>query len=514
MFGVYSLDLKSAEDIGFYILRDQMLGDSPFFNNVYRRSPFGTDEIGLPKNILVKTGSQSLHLVGSNLIGIAVDEMNVMRKGATTAGRAFKLANDVSRRLESRFMQRGGEIPGVSVLIGSAGSETDFIEKRVRRVAGKKHHYVVRGALWDFVRKDAQGRSKYCGKTFRVQSGNKFFKSKLLDRVTEEDGEYVITPDSAVAEEGCNVVDVPVEHFTAFDIDTDGALRDLAGVSTRAFMKLFSNQERLVASMKNDLPKAFDSQLIAAYLFGPTELAHEFRVTRMCRVRGSKYQPLRHPNAPRYIHIDLAKNTDKAGIAMVHPSSHFIHIAKEDKDDERGLLFDIRKEVEVDFTLAVECGSKKEPIDFANIRRLIFYIKRCGFWIRMVTIDSWQSEDTQQRLAEAGIPVEGLSVDKDTRPYLVFRNAVNAGKELIPYHQKLFEELIDLDYDADEDRIDHPEGGAKDIADALAGSSYRCLIDKVRPSEIPVEYAPAGHYDKYLADYLDRLKELASFKGN
>lgn len=505
VLGLYSLDLKSAEDIGFYILRDQLLADSPFFNEVYRRNPYGVDEIKFPKDIVIKTGSQSLHIAGKNLFAIAVDEMNLMKRGDSTTHKAFKLANDVSRRLETRFMQRGGEISGVSIFIGSAGSESDFIENRIRLVSGRKHYYVVRGAKWEYVKTDEDGNSKYSGKKFRVQVGNKFFKSKLLDRVIEEKGDVEVIPEYPHEDEGCDVVDVPVEHYTVFDMDVDGSLRDLAGISTRAFMKLFSNAERVRRCMTKELENPFAQDIVAAYLFGPNELSDLFRKEKICRVKHSHYVPARHPGAPRYIHIDLAKTKDLAGIAMVHPSSHFITV----EDDRDVGSYDVRKEVEVDFVVGVSAGPRKEAIDYANIRRLVFMLRRCGFWIRLVTLDSWQSEDSRQRFLEAGIKSEIFSLDKDCVPYLIFRNAVNSGKFRCPKVDLLYTECVDLDYDSIREKVDHPEGGSKDLADGVAGATYRCLVDKIRPAEIGQEFRNAENKeDVKLNSYLSKLDEI------
>jgi len=505
VFGVYSLDLQSAEDVGFYILRDQMLADSPFFNSLYPRSPHGTDEIKFSKGVLVKIGSSGLHAAGKNLFAIVIDEMNLMRRGESTANKAFSLANDVIRRLESRFLQSGGDIPGVAVFIGSAGSESDFIERRIRMTKGMDHRYVVRCAIWDFVRKDKEGNSRYGGEKFRVQIGSKYHKSKVLDHVVYEGGEWLVSPLQEAPDEDCGMVEVPVEHYSSFSVDPDGSLADFAGVSTKSFMKLFTNRERLLEAADENLPNPFGQETIQAYLFGPTELAHEYDQQKVCKVCSSRYRPIRHPEAPRYIHIDLAKKWDRAGIAMVHPSSHFL--ARQDIGEEIQ-TYDIGKELEVDFALGVEAGPKKEAIDFANIRRLILFIRDCGFWIRLVTLDSWQSEDTRQRLLEAGVETEIFSVDKDTRPYLIFRNAVNAGKVKWPQSELLFEELSELDYDVFLDKVDHPDGGTKDVADAVAAASYRCLVDKVMPSEVR-SVADRGHK---LNKYLARLKDLEGKK--
>ena len=498
VLGIYSYDLKSAEDTGFFILRDQILKDSPFFSSLYRRRPKGTDEMVFPKNIVIKLGSQSLHASGKNLFAISVDEMNVMRKGKATAAKAYNLANTVSTRLESRFKTRNGEIPGITLFIGSAGSTDDFIERRIVRINGKKGRYVVRGALWDFIQ-----RINYSGKKFRVQVGTQSTDCKVLDTMKEIGGIPEVIP-IAEPDLNCSVIDVPVEHFDSFDLDCESALRNLAGVSTSSYLKLFSNKERLLEVVDASLPKFFDSDVLYGYLQGPVEIANEFKRDLACSIRGSRWYPKNHPEAPRYIHIDLAKNQDMAGICMVHPSRHY-----NTKIEFEG-LYDISKEVEVDFAIALTCGPKKESIDFANIRRLVFALRQWNFWIRSVTFDSWQSEDSIQRLYEAGVVASVLSVDKDIKPYLITRNAVYAHKIKIPNIPVLLDELLALEYYIADNKIDHPEDKSKDLADAFAGSVYSCLVDKVNVLDNPSlkDRSRAMSVNNYGA-YLNDLAKLA-----
>jgi len=396
VFGIYSLDLKSAEDVGFYILRDQMIGESPFFNCLYQKSPYGTDELKFPKSVVVMTGSQALHAAGKNIFFIAIDEMNLMSKGKSTASKAYDLANDVSDRLFSRFLQTGGTLPGATVFLGSARSQDDFIEKKVRAIQGRKGYYVVRGNIWEYCR----DTSTFSGEMFRVQVGNQTHDSSILDRVIElpktQGGGYKIISSDKEAAEGCQEEFIPIELFPRFISDIDKSLQNLAGVSTKSFMKLLSNKQRIAACETEDFIHPFPSERIQAYVQGLTELHEEINKNVLCRVVGGQYVPRRHPDAPRYIHVDLAKNDDMAGVCMVHPSSHFITVDEDNKEISDGLgTFDIRKLVEVDFCIAVASGPDKQPIDFANIRRLIFLIKRMNFWIRLVTFDSWQSEDSQ-----------------------------------------------------------------------------------------------------------------------
>jgi intein/homing endonuclease len=492
VFGIYSYDLKSAEDTGFYILRDQILKDSPFFQNLYRRSPFGTEEMIFPKSLVVMTGSQALHAAGKNLFFISVDEMNLMRKGQATAKRAYDLANAVATRLESRFIQRSGDIPGVAVFIGSAGSEDDFIEKRIKTVKNKAGRYVVRGSIWDFNQKVA-----YCGKKFHVQLGNNTSDCKVLDDVIKDElGNYTTSP-RCEANVNCQVFEVPVEHFDAFDIDCESATRNLAGISTKSFMKLFSNKERVLSCQNKDLKNLFESDIMQIHLGCGIELASLFLEKIGCTIRGSQYYPRRHPDCPRYLHVDLAKNTCRAGIACVHPSKHILTPYSTQNEDLN--LLDICKEIEVDFVIALEGGRNKQPIDFDNIRRLIFFLRKLNFWIRQVSYDSWQSEDSIQRLTEAGIKAVVISIDRDVKPYLITRNTINAKKMNMPIIPILEQELLDLDFNLAENKVDHPEGGSKDTSDALAGATYACLIDTISPTDVKDVHVPNKlAYDEYL----------------
>lgn len=506
IFGIYSLSLEAAEEAGFFVLRDQMLADSPFFSSLYQRSPFGTDEITFPKNVIVKTGSKGLHAAGKNLFAICVDEMNLMAQGKSTISKAFDLANTVSRRLESRFMQRRGEMPGICVFLGSAASESSFIERRVQKVKDKPGHYVVRGALWDFVHTDEYGRSKYSGKTFRVQVGNEKSDSKILDKVHFKDNVAQVEEDLE-PDMDCQVVDIPVEHFSSFEVDVDGSLQDLAGVSSKSMLKLFTSPERVLRCFNKELLNPFVTSTLSAYLGdGTCELRYEFD-KNVCRVEGGRYVPRRHPEAPRYIHIDLAKNQDRAGISMVHPSSHFITVEPEGDEDGLG-LYDVTKYIEADFSLAIEAGPQKESIDFANIRRLVFFLRRMGYWIRQITMDWWQSEDSLQRFQEVGLAAEVQSLDREITPYMMLRNVFNARRISVPSRgaaeeELLYKELIALDFDQLMQVVDHPPGGSKDMADGLCGAVYRCLIDKIRPSDArrsQVNRKSPDHYKRFLGE--------------
>jgi hypothetical protein len=238
------------------------------------------------------------------------------------------------------------------------------------------------------------------------------------------------------------------------------------------------------------------------------------------------------------------QNADRLGIAMVHPSGHYLQARTWDEnipDDLQGIRAgDAIKIVECDFFLALTGGPYNEPIDFRKIRVFLSWLRDVGYWIKVVTADlAMLSFDMLQRLREMGFIAENQSVDKTSQPYRVLRSAFNEGRLHLPWppglvtaeiraalatHEidfskvredalsrlLLYQELSGLEHDVDADKIDHrdtnPDGskGSKDVADALCGAVFRCLTDEVAPGEQPSSSRPSAgqavknSYNRYL----------------
>jgi len=511
VFGVYSLTLDNAEDVGFYKLRDQCLDESPYFREVFPRRPYGTDYIEWPqKNLKVITGSSALHAIGKDLFAIMIDEINFMAKGVATAAKAHELATAVSRRLESRFMTGMGtqDIPGICIFVSSKKAETDYLQQRIGKVQGLPGVHVVDGPLWDFNEK-----IDYSGRKFRLMLGDAINDPMLLDEVRYEQGRPVVIPALTKHEEARierRVIDVPIEHYKPFAEDLNGAIRDVAGVATSSVVSFFPRKKIIQEMFKEGegLPLYFGRTSIQLPLRKAVKLTEAFDIDRACRVEMSKRVPIRHSYAPRYIHVDLAKNTDAVGIVMLHPSE-FTFESKEEVQgtQERG----IEKTIEVDFALRVTTDDSGEDIDFKKIVEFIVWLKTNGFWIRRVTYDSYQSVHSIQELKTFGIDAGVRSVDKSVTPYVVLRRTMSERSIACPFHPVLERELGELEHNLKNDKVDHPkvsssgERGSKDVSDALAASNYECIIDKLTPSDSPPQ--PGAQKSPY-EDYLEDVKAL------
>lgn len=172
------------------------------------------------------------------------------------------------------------------------------------------------------------------------------------------------------------------------------------------------------------------------------------------------------------MHADLALTGDRAGVAMSHVESYLDSSVS--KLTENGDVTQIHVKVPVlrnDFTLAFESSKATKPpreIQISWARKLAFQLIDRGFLIVMFSFDQYQSADAMQMLNDAGIEVDRISADINDNPYKTLRDVAYDYRLTLPYNPLLFEELERLNRVGK--KIDHPPGGSKDVADALACS--------------------------------------------
>ncbi|HET6493789.1 MAG TPA: hypothetical protein VFH61_00290, partial [Thermoleophilia bacterium] len=539
VFGLYMVTKKQLANTGFYTIRDQIIDNMPYFKDVFQRSPFGKEQVTFDhgeKRILISTSSKSWHVLGLSVFAVAADEMNYFDQGASSVESAREIVTECSSRLESRFLDEHGDIPGLGIFISQTRTEADFLEQRTQEMKNSSHVLIDRGPRWDRgspkpyvnlatdrARKDAPYLvDTMLGKVpgFRVFKGSETSEPRVLDRVARNsDGSYTIDPiDEKDTPTDSQILFTPVNHWKRFHQDIYGGLRLQGDCPSATFTPFFPRREVIEAAFDSELIHPCTAQTVRCYenQGGDFRLANVFQHDRVTAVFMGKRAAMRHPEAPRYIHLDPAgggHGRDWYGIAMVHPSR--FHVGEQVWNDpgmrdeaEVGEGY-VVKDVEVDFYMRLDAGPRGEPIDFKKVRRFVDWLRRCGFWVRKVTADGWQSLDTLQRLRDKGFIAEPLSVDRTSKPYLTARQVMNEGRLSIPYPQGygpdrwgdveqalrrviLFNELAGLEHDVDRDKIDHrdknPDGsqGSKDISDAVVGAAFTCLMDEVAPSDNPI----------------------------
>lgn len=166
-----------------------------------------------------------------------------------------------------------------------------------------------------------------------------------------------------------------------------------------------------------------------------------------------------------YVHCDMAKNRCAAGVAMSH------YDPQEDK-------------VVVDLMLTLKAPAGGE-LRLSRFRQLIFELTGLGFAIGMVTFDQWQSLETQQELRLKGYNVEQYSVDRTTEAYDTLVELM-LGHRLDYYRNETYITEFHALSLIDGKKVDHPEGGSKDLTDAVAASAVRALkLAKIRHDRLP-----------------------------
>ena len=544
-FGLYAVTKNLIKQVGFYELRDVLLDQSPFFRDLYPRLPMGREYIHWPqKCVQVITGSTKMHALGRNLFACSADELNYYHMGEKTENKAHEIVADVSRRMESRFIEEGGDIPGIGIYVSQTRTSSDFLEQRAKEKKGMKGVHIIRGPRWHFslkgYSKERRRGFKVGDPTFRVYVGSETTDARVLDTVDRKiDGSYHIEP--IMAEERFDpnlILNVPVLHYRAHLDDLYGSLRVIDDIPTGSFNPFFPRREVIRDMFDPDLVFPFTSQEIPVYEGQSARLQDSFEHELVTRIEMGRLRPIRHPAAPRYIHLDLSQGGDRTGMAMVHPSGHeVVEKAAEELSGDTAQVgtSEVVKTVEIDFFLGIIGGPFKQAIDYRKIRVFIDWLRRCGYHIASITADQYMSFDHLQRLREAGFTAELLSTDKTSQPYRDARQAMNERRVSAPWPRGLligsaaelvrvgrpeaveaalarvilYQELTGLEHDVKKDKIDHrdrnPDGsrGSKDVADAVAGAVFKCLTDKhapldpLRPGQAPKEQI-RRRYDQYL----------------
>jgi hypothetical protein len=177
------------------------------------------------------------------------------------------------------------------------------------------------------------------------------------------------------------------------------------------------------------------------------------------------------------MHADLAVTKDCAGIAMAHVRSwDEQEVIGSDEAGTDVVMHERRPTVVVDFVLRYEADPRADPpreIQIRWARELCLELRRRGFNVRWFSFDGFQSVDSMQILESNGIETKRVSTDLSVEPYRGLRDMFNEGRVEIALayppdrEPELLRELYGLNKQSS-GKIDHPVGGAKDMADSVA----------------------------------------------
>lgn len=435
-----------------------LLEMSPYFQAEFRPD-ITQDECRLPRDIYFQpVANDTVNVLSLNVFGGIIDEVNFMdtphNRVVSSEGRAVnnaeQLYNSLSRRIKSRFMD-GGQIPGKLFLLSSKRAKSDFTEKAVRDDAYDDSVFVRDHTMWE-VKPGVYMNSKM----FRVLVGNDIVKSRIMadnDELTK-----------AEIDSGCYYIEVPDEFRSEFENELEGSLRDLAGIATDAINPFIGKREAIVKAVDRKREHPFTTYEWVAGTDG------KFIWDKLCtRLQDGEVRPILNPEARRHIAIDTSLTGDSTGFAMGHVSGTK-KVSR--KDDEGGIITEELPNVVIDFVLRIN-PPKGEEIQLRDVRQLVYQLaEHGGFPISMVTLDGFQSADSRQQFIRKGFPSEIISVDKSPDPYLALKHALYDERISFYQYDPLVEELKALEWNAVKKKVDHPDGGRKDVADAVAAVCY------------------------------------------
>lgn len=424
------------------------------------------------KDIHITTVSDRSALLGLNIILGIASEISFWLKKGVSVEEIWGTFNDLWGRVDSRFAMR--YLSGVILDSSPLDLSLSPIDKWIYSGEAEKDPsvMVVKAKHWD-VFPEKYPRWRKTNETFPVFRGNASKPPKLI--ISEKEIKEYAKDD---------IIDFPIDLKQKIINDTKKTVADYAGYPAGGMAKLISDFSYIEKMFTDQLVNIYD-YIVAPANKQPEKLIwNQIKDLFFIKVR-NRWEFYRAPNAKRTIHIDLAEKNDMAGISMNH-----LEIGTD------GQLYIIN-----DFTIGI--SPEKSTINIDAIAKFIVDLWRSGINLYKVTADQYQSSDLLQRLKRENIPVDKLSVDRETAPYRVIASWILNERVRVGYNIFLknnFQSLIEITTDKGKQKIDHSKGetiyddggdwkrsfmgfNAKDVSDSFTGSAYILISELSR--EVP-----------------------------
>ena len=450
-------------------------------------------------NLFLTAGSKGWHILGRNVLGVLLDEGN-FRLEKDPDQKAYQLYDQVRTRLANRFQKIEGFLPAISILASSASDESSFTEKVIRdieRANNPKTQTVYREAVYHVKRHELKLGKRW----FRVAYGLRNMEPCLLAGWYLEDG-TVIKEEGQPAHEdtpkGAKIEMVPEMYWPEFRRNCRVNLQSVSGISTGGTHRLFSSMIDVERCVELSEAEGVPNPLKEHIRYIPVSLEDTLNVwdymthSKFLTRVSSQVMPVRHPQALRYAHMDLATTT-KAGLAICH----LVSGQKVEGIIRDGMPFDeYRLQVEYDFILTLTAGQVK-PINFDKICKFFFWLRdMCSFRWGLITADQYGSIMPLQVLEAAGFKVEQQSLDKNKSAYVAWRTGFEDTRIRLYRSEEMIEEAEKL-MEGDK-KFDHPDGGSKDTTDACAGAYFNAINSDERTTLLT--HAVPSVYGQNVAD--------------
>jgi hypothetical protein len=401
-----------------------------------------------PEPVDIIIGSQSSHVIGQPIFAAFFDEISFIRNQDIDKQKkiAIDMIDTAIGGMKTRFIYKGKN-PTLLILASSKRSEKSFLEEHMKRKlkSEQENVMIVDEPVWT-----VKPKGTYSDKTFKVALGNKFLQSSVIS----DNDDLKIWKNK-----GYKILDVPIDFRANFMDDIDRAMCDYAGISSSEISKYISGvYVSEVISEKINNPFTKEILEVGNASDDTAQYKDFFDINKI---------PYEMKSRPLFVHLDMSVSGDMTGIAGVWIKGKK---TSNQENQAKDLFYSLA------FSVSIK-APKGRQISFEKNRNFIYWLKEQGFNIKGITSDTYQSYDTGQTLKAKGFPYEVLSVDKvDTdrisKPYQYLKSTIYEKRIELYDSKNLIDELIDLERNINTGKVDHPDGGKKDVADALCGSVY------------------------------------------
>lgn len=476
VFAFMNIKLELAEEIGVAKFQNT-IQSSPWFLR-HGTIEGRTRKIWVPQKyndqeaIDIKIGSQSDDLIGLPVFFVFFDEVSFQRN--QDIDKQKQKANDAIDTaiggMKTRFVHKGKN-PTLLCLASSKRSDKSFLEEHMRKKlkSEKENVYISDGSVWE-----VKPKGTYSDKTFRVALGNKFLQSMVIPDEDKSDI-YLL--------KGYKIINVPIDFKADFIDDIDRALCDFAGISSSEITKYISGSA--VADIVDESRKNPFQKDILEIGNSQSDEAQYYDFFDM-----SAIDP-KLKRKPMFIHLDMSVSGDMTGIAGVWISGKKVAVSELNQSND--LYYTLA------FSVSIK-APKGVQISFEKNKNFIYWLKKQGFNIKGISTDSFQSVETGQTLSAKGYNYQQISVDRVDpashicRPYQYYRTAIYEKRLNLYKSDVLIEEIIDLERNINTGKVDHPDGGRKDVCDAVCGAIWNA----------------SQHAEEYAYDYGESVTSMLS----
>lgn len=403
---------QQAKKIVFSKISARVKHSKWFTRRQYMPDPKVTSELRFPKSVVVLPGNSSqTFALGYNIIVAILDEANFY-EDKQGHDNAVEVYDGMQRRVSSRFPSHG--------LIAAISSSTHDDSFTRRKQAEAAQEEMAGRHTVHFSQKSIADTKPGIGQLQAFEHRGSFY-------------------------------DVPVSLLSEFRRNPDKALRDYMCVASAGDVPYMPPFDWLKETcLKRDDGTLIEQAWDQSAGWPLPSLSAWSTNNDGQRVKDSR---------PRYVHVDLGLRKDACGIAMA------CHAGTVDMGVEKRPL------IKLDFAARITPAQHGGEIDFAQVRRIIYDLKGRGFNIARVTYDGFASEESIQQLRRKGLTAELLSVDRDMEPYETLKETIYEKRIVWCFYEPLLREISRLQ-NIKGKRVDHPAGGSKDVADAVAGAVH------------------------------------------